>query len=280
MPLEHLAEHLKRVGELGLSEGDVPGCALRGLPLRNDQQVDRMYALLVMCGFSGDSIPYVSYTESVTEVYMRFNRYIIERNADDTLVLLSTGVASPQGPSWSPNWSLELWNSTSVALTFTRDLDRYDWRDGVYQAPHPVIFPRSWTNRNRYAFRAGGELKFPFTFSSNGKCLLAKGAISASAIRRVGPVFWGRAQGSEPRRTYGSMAARRTERPSVAKETLERSQHVHPPQRPAQEAVHHARSKAVVCACNHRRDAGGIQNVRTPGLPRRCVVRGQPAPMV
>jgi hypothetical protein len=235
MPLEHLAEHLQRVGELGLGEVKRPRgenysdaerasaiAASTNLELLHEwrtqrregdrisvvdalsvghhfemtRQVDRMYALLGMCDFSGDSIPYVSYTESVTEVYMRFNRYIIERNADDILVLLSAGVASPQGPSWSPDWSLELWNSTPIPLTFTRDLDRYEWRDGVYQGPPPVIFPSPSTNRNRYAFRAGGELKFPFTFSSDGKCLLAKGAILASAIRHVGPVFEGAPKGA------------------------------------------------------------------------------------
>jgi hypothetical protein len=142
MPLEYLAEHLQRVGELGLGEGKRPrgenysdtemasaiaastildllhkwrtqrregdripvvGALSVGRHFEMTRQADRMYALLGMCEFSGDSIPYVSYTESATEVYMRFNRYIIERNADDALVLLSAGVASPQGQTWSPD---------------------------------------------------------------------------------------------------------------------------------------------------------------------------------
>jgi hypothetical protein len=81
----------------------VVGALSMGHHFEMTRQVDRMYALLGTCDFSRDLTPYVGYTESVTEVYMRFNRYIIERNADDTQVLLSARVASPQGSSWSPD---------------------------------------------------------------------------------------------------------------------------------------------------------------------------------
>lgn len=230
IPLERLAQHLDYVARLGLAEEKRPHgqnyskaeraaaiAASFNLELlhkwRNEyrkqsrttlvsvvsmthnfemaRQVDRMYALLGMCGLSGDPTLYVSYTESVEETYMRFNRYIIERHPDFGQMVLSAASAAPQTPSWSPDWSLALWNVSPAPLCFVRDRDRYLWREGIYQG-HPLsMTAQHRTASEEYTFWAGGYYKSSFTFSEDGKRLLAHGAIADFAIRHVGPVFEG-----------------------------------------------------------------------------------------
>jgi hypothetical protein len=154
--------------------------------------VDRMYALMSISGLHISDHPnlYVSYTEPPNEVYLRFNKYLGQTDSNNLYILLAEGPCSSQSPSWSPDWSKEAYSKTTIPLAFTRNRDRYKHRGTVFQAPALYSLACQDTDRNLYAFQAGGSRQLDYQFSSYGNYLIVRGLV-VDTVSHIGPAFVG-----------------------------------------------------------------------------------------
>lgn len=152
--------------------------------------VDRMYALMSVSGLHALDHPslYVSYTEPANKVYLRFNKHLAQTDSDNLYILLAEGPLSSQPPSWSPDWSKEAHSKSAVPLSFTRNRDRYKHRGTLFQGPVLYSLASRDTDRNVYAFQAGGSRQLDYQFSSDGDYLMIRG-LAVDTISHVGPAL-------------------------------------------------------------------------------------------